>query len=143
MNSVYALTNTTTFYARRLYCAMDGLGTNDSRIIRICVSRAEVIMSPSLSSNSLANVTIMLRELMQAITHKLAGLNFILCCVRPLTECNVRSNTRYVYRVVSPSAACQLNHRLRPLERYKRECGDCTRHVGPEILDSKGTGRCY
>ena len=47
MNSVNALTDTTTFYARRLHCAMNGLGTNDSRIIRICVSRAEVIISPT------------------------------------------------------------------------------------------------
>ena len=55
---------------------------------------------------------------------------------------SVRSNTRYVYRVITPSAVCPLNCRLCPLERYKRQCGDCTGGVGPEMLDSKGTGRC-
>ena len=52
----------------------------------------------------------------------------------------VRSNTRYVYHVVTPSAACPLNRRLCPLERYEKECGDCTMHVGLEMLGSKGTG---
>ena len=39
---------------------------------------------------------------------------------------NVRSNTCYVYRVITPSAICPRNRRLRPLERYKRQCGDHT-----------------
>ena len=55
---------------------------------------------------------------------------------------NVGSTTRYVYRMVTPSAACPLNSRLCPQEKYKRECGDRTRHMGLETLDSKGTGRC-
>ena len=54
----------------------------------------------------------------------------------------VRSTTHHVYRVVTPSAACSLNRRLCPQEGYKRECRDCTRHVGLEILDSQGTGGC-
>ena len=62
--------------------------------------------------------------------------------VNVMILCNVRSNTDYVYHLVTPSAACPLNRRLCSLEKYKRECGDCTRHVGLEILDSKGTGRC-
>ena len=61
---------------------------------------------------------------------------------------NVRSNTRYVYRVITPSAMCPRNHMLHPLERYIRQCRDhtvCERErerVGLEILDSKGIGRC-
>ena len=55
---------------------------------------------------------------------------------------NVRSNTHYVYRVITPSAICPHNRRLCPLERYKRQCGDHTVGVELEILDSKGTGRC-
>ena len=38
---------------------------------------------------------------------------------------DVRSNTRYVHRVVTPSAAWQLNHRLHPHGGIKG-CGDCT-----------------
>ena len=47
-----------------------------------------------------------------------------------------------MYIVWLPSAACQLNCRFCPQEKYKKECRDHTRHVGLEILDSKGTGRC-
>ena len=38
----------------------------------------------------------------------------------------LRSNTHYVYHVITPSAICPHNHRLHPLERYKRQCGDRT-----------------
>ena len=38
----------------------------------------------------------------------------------------VRSNTCYVYHVITPSAICPHNCRLRPLERYIRQCGDHT-----------------
>ena len=43
----------------------------------------------------------------------------------------------------SLKAICPRNHRLCPLERYKRQCGDHTVCEGLEILDSKGIGRCY
>ena len=37
---------------------------------------------------------------------------------------NVRATLAMYIMWVTPSAACPLNRRLRPLERYKRECGD-------------------
>ena len=42
---------------------------------------------------------------------------------------DVRSNTHYAYHMITPSAVCPLNHRLHPLERYKRQCGDHTVYV--------------
>ena len=54
----------------------------------------------------------------------------------------VRSNTRYVRLVVTPSAAWQLNCRLRP-HRGIKGCGDHTIGcVGFLILESKGIGSC-
>ena len=62
--------------------------------------------------------------------------------VKKISSLTVRSNTRYIHRVVTPSAAWQPNQRLHP-HRGIKGCRDCTIVcMGFEILDSKGTGRC-
>ena len=54
----------------------------------------------------------------------------------------VRSNTRYVHLVVTPSAAPQLNHRLCPHRGIKGYGDHTIVCVWFLILESKGTGRC-
>ena len=67
--------------------------------------------------------------------------NHLICLIIQCGK-NVRSNTRYVYHAVTPSAAWQLNCRLHPQRSIKGVRRPHQGRVRFQILHSKGTGRC-